>query len=291
MTKSTELRSERPSIDTLVQDIQDMLGREHKPDPAHVSQLGNQIAETIANRMSEHRKSTTLRMSNIGKPDRKLWYDVHQPTPEALSPSVRMKFLFGDILELVLLFLAREAGHEVGELQGKVEVNGVKGSKDAKIDGVVVDCKSASTHSFKKFKTGTLLEDDPFGYVEQLAGYSEGDPAKPDGAFLAIDKTLGHITLLKLDRATLEAVNVPQLIEHKREVLAAPDPPERCYEPIPEGKSGNMVLDVGCNYCEHKFKCWQDANNKVGLRTFLYYGGPKHFTHIEKEPNVPEVTF
>ena len=46
---------------------------------------------------------------------------------------------------------------------------------DCKIDGEVVDVKSASAMSFKKFKNGTLYEDDPFGYIAQLAGYEHNE--------------------------------------------------------------------------------------------------------------------
>jgi hypothetical protein len=43
------------------------------------------------------------------------------------------------------------------------------GHQDAIIDGVLVDCKSASGVGFDKFKYNKLAEDDPFGYVAQLS--------------------------------------------------------------------------------------------------------------------------
>ena len=39
--------------------------------------------------------------------------------------------------------------------QAEAEVQGIKGSMDCKIDGVVTDVKSASTFGFKKFKDGS----------------------------------------------------------------------------------------------------------------------------------------
>ena len=57
---------------------------------------------------------------------------------------------------------------------------------DSKIDGEVVDVKTASSYSFKKFEQGTLNEDDPFGYVTQLTGYEEHEKTKR-GGFLAVN--------------------------------------------------------------------------------------------------------
>lgn len=232
----------------------------------------------------------TLRVSNLGKPDRQMWYEANDPTTEELAPHTKFKFMYGDILELLLLFLASEAGHSVSKEQIEVVVNGIKGHIDAEIDGVVVDCKSASTHSFKKFRDGTLAEDDPFGYMEQLAGYSKGLGGLP-GAFLAVDKQNGHIALMKVPKEELDALQIEERIDHLRDVVTQPEPPERCYDPVPEGKSGNMKLAVGCSYCPHKFKCWADSNNGIGLRTFLYSSGPVHLVQVENEPRVLEVTF
>ena len=61
-------------------------------------------------------------------------------------------------------------------------------------------------------------------------------------------------------------------------------PPPREYDEIPEGKSGNMIIQMPCGYCEFKDHCWK------GLRTFVYYGGkPKFFTKVKREPKVPEI--
>jgi hypothetical protein len=232
-------------------------------------------------------------MSNLGRPDRQLWYQFHPEGPDAareeFEPHTLLKFLIGDIYEAVLLFLSECAGHDVSQEQAEVEIDGIKGHIDAVIDGNVVDVKSASTYAFKKFKNGTLADDDPFGYIEQISGYSTalGLP----GAFLAGDKQNGHIALLKIPPEDVEGLRIRDRIEHIKEAVASDEIPERCYETQPEGLSGNMALAVGCSYCPHKFRCWSDANNGVGVRTFLYSTGPKHLVHVEKEPKVPELTF
>lgn len=281
------------NIDTLVDDIQCLFRKPHTADPARLTKLSEALAETIGKRLAEERGATYLRMSNLGKGDRQLWYDVNgypADPGEELSPSAKIKFLFGDILEHLLIFLAEEAGHSVENKQAQVVVDEVPGSIDCTIDGVLVDCKSASTYAFKKFEGGRLVDDDPFGYMEQLAGYSAG-LGDLDGAFLVIGKELGHICLDRHSKEELAAYRVRDRIKHTKEVVASEEIPERCYLPKPEGKSGNMVLDVNCSYCPHKKKCWAGVNNGVGLRTFAYASGPKHFVEVKKEPEVYEITF
>ena len=281
------------TLDTLVADIYGLFtGSSHPVDKERTERFGQEIAETVARRLSEVRQgSSGLRMSSIGKPARQQWYNTHETGPgESLSGPNYIKFLFGDILELMLLYLAEEAGHEVGDRQSKVDVNGVKGSMDAVVDGVVVDCKSASSQSFKKFEYGTLPDDDGFGYMEQLAGYSLGRGLHTGGAFLAIDKQLGKIALLPFSQEQLDAYRIPERIDYLRECLEQETPPERCYSPVSED-NGNQRLSVGCSYCPHKFKCWDDANNGVGLRSFLYSQGPRHYVRVEKEPKVQEITW
>lgn len=281
-----------PSIDTLIPDIYGLFEKDKfEITPEYLEKFSGELSELVRTRFSEERGAPTLRLSNIGKPDRQLWYDLNwKGDVETLEPHTLIKFMYGDVLEHLMLLLAREAGHVVEMEQAEVEVDGIKGHPDAVIDGVVVDVKSASPFSFEKFRTGALLEEgkDPFGYVHQLAGYVEAINPDADGAFLAIEKVLGKLTLLQVPNDVLKQFMVRDRIGHIKEVVTHPEPPPRCYEPKAEGKSGNFALAVGCSYCRHKFHCWSDANSGQGLRTFLYSNGPKYLTHVEKEPRVLE---
>lgn len=265
-----------------------------EPEPVLVQQFADGLAGLVADRLKSASipRVATLRMSNLGKPDRQLWYEFH-PDPndpkEELEPHTLLKFLIGDIYEAVLLFLAKVAGHSVAQEQAEVEIDGIKGHIDAVIDDVVVDVKSASTFAFKKFKFGTLADDDPFGYIDQIGGYMAA-LGKP-GAFLAGDKQNGHLALLSIPREETEGLRISDRITHLKAMIDDEAEPERCYEPVPDGTSGNLALAVGCSYCPHKFRCWSDANNGIGVRTFLYSTGPKHLVKVEREPKVPELTF
>lgn len=229
-------------------------------------------------------------MSNIGKGARQLWYDKRFGKEEHLPPFTIFKFIYGDLIESLLLFLSKCAGHNVTARQAEVVVDGVKGRIDADIDGVTVDVKSASNHAFRKFSNGTLSDDDPFGYMEQLAGYTEGRDT--DGAFLAANKETGHIAYLPVSREELRRiVDVRERIAYLKTAVEQDVEPERCYEDQPEGESGNRALGVNCSYCTHKGRCWADSNSGLGLRTFLYSSGPRFFTKVVREPKVREVTF
>ena len=162
-------------IETLVDDIYELFGKETiEVNNELISKFSTELGDLIAQRFNRDNKERTLRFSNIGRPDRQLWYDLNwEGETEEMLPSTLIKFAYGDIIEHMILLFARMAGHTVEFEQMEVELEGIKGHPDAVIDGVVVDVKSASTYSFEKFRTGALLEDgnDPFGYVAQLAGY------------------------------------------------------------------------------------------------------------------------
>ena len=99
-----------------------------------------------------------LRMSILGKPARQLWYDKYSPKEtKEYDASNNLKFLYGHIIEHLLLYLAELSGHKVEDRQKKVKVDDVKGHMDAKVDGEICDVKSASPFSFKKFKNGEIL--------------------------------------------------------------------------------------------------------------------------------------
>ena len=279
------------TIDTLVFDIESLLenGVDEISDEAIVK-LGNAIATDIKERLLKKNriKETNLRMSSIGKPcDRQLWYSINEPEKgESLRSEHHLKFIYGSIIEELLLFLAELAGHEVKGRQDEQEIEGIKGHRDAIIDGTLIDVKSASSYSFKKFKEGRLKEDDAFGYIPQILSYlhasqeDENLKDKERAAFLVVDKTLGHITL---DFHEKDNTDWPSYFNSKKELVVQEVPPEKAFEPEPFGKSGNLKLGTNCGYCSFRKHCWPES------RTFLYSYGPVHLVNVENEPNVPEI--
>lgn len=279
---------------TLPEDIYNILdeGNDHEVSEDNVEWAGEVFKDLLRSRFKkkeERRGERAIYFSSLGKKDRQVWYAANKPeTAEKMLPKQLFKFLYGDALEILLLFLAKEAGHEVTHEQHRVEVDGIGGYTDAVIDGIPVDCKSASPFAFEKFKSGTFVFDDPFGYVKQLSGYAHALNKTDRAGFLVADKVHGDITFAEIDEYTIGANPPETRIAALRAVVGSDGPPPRCYDDKPDGKSGNRRLDVGCSYCPFKEDCWSDANGGKGLRKFFYANGPRWFTHVVKEPKVDE---
>ena len=63
-------------------------------------------------------KKPYLRMSNIGRPERQLWYDMKlDPKENIIDASTQIKFLYGHLLEEVVLFLVNLSGHKITDQQ------------------------------------------------------------------------------------------------------------------------------------------------------------------------------
>jgi hypothetical protein len=283
-------------LNTLVEDIYDSISVLNDGIALNVSEedidnFGNGMKEVLRNwsHPKERSSKNNLRMSNVGKPMRQLWYDLksEEKAQLPLDSSVFIKFLYGHILEEVVILLVKLAGHDISAEQEEVVVDGVKGHMDCKIDGEVIDIKTASGFAFKKFRDGTLRDDDPFGYMAQLAGYEES--AKTDeGGFLVLNKENGELALYIPEY--LDKPNIRSKIKKIRNYLKFDEPPDRCYNSIPDGKKGNMKLPRGCVYCRHKNTCHADANDGEGLRVFKYSNKLVYFTNVTVEPRVPEIT-
>ena len=283
------------TVDTLVSDIYELVSTKDVSESVDIDECIDQFGERMKDLMRQQFKeqrddSRKLRMSNIGRKDRFLWNVYNEvETTEDIQPHTYVKFLYGHVIEELLLFLARAAGHTVTDEQKKCKVNGITGSMDCKIDGIVTDVKSASSYGFKKFQDGTLAHDDPFGYVAQIKGYAASEGQSEFG-WLALDKANGHLTYLLYDENDKEtpvydiiSYDVEEHIERLKEVVKQETPPDVCYASVPEGKSGNRKLSVGCSYCQYKKSCWPN------VRGFLYSSGPRYLTEVKHEPKVKEI--
>jgi len=280
------------NVDTLVQDIYRTIDEgldKRTTDKEFLHTFSKNIMESINKFLFEKRDDVkTLRLSQIGRPDRQLWYDIKSDIEsKKIDAKTKIKFLYGEILESLLILLAEASGHEVSEMQKMEEVDGVKGHKDCRIDGTLVDIKSASSYSFKKFKDGSLITNDPFGYISQISAYAES--AGDDSAgFVAVDKSTGELAYMPVE--SIHMINASDRVKHLKNVVKSSSPPPKCYPDEPDGKSGNMKLAIGCVFCGYKEHCWSDANQGRGLRKFKYSTGIRNLTQVHKTPDVEEVT-
>lgn len=252
-----------------------------------IQRFCEELRATLLSRFTEEKGEPALRMSNLGEPcERKLYWKINNPDEgEQLTGKTLFKFLYGDVLELLVLFLAEEAGHTVEGRQDELVLEGVKGHRDAIVDGVLCDVKSASGFGFTKFQTHALEKDDPFGYLVQLGSYlkaSQTDPrlkTKGQAAFIAVNKVDGDICVDVYSPPMVGA----KVVLDKQNMLAADQPPGRSFSDVPDGASGNRKLGVNCSYCQFNQKCWP------GLRKFSYSNGPRFLTKVARLPDVPEI--
>lgn len=265
------------SKSTIVNDLYKYL-ESYKPVPEkETKKLAQALADTITTKLSTYRQPS-LSMSSIGKPLRKIYMDLNHPCKP--DGKARLKFLYGDLLEVLILWLIQQSGHKVTDCQKPVKVDGISGSIDAIIDGNLKDVKSCSPSSYKKFSQGTLPENDPFGYCGQLSGYNSVLKTKTPG-FIAINKVTGEVCEYNPD-VDFDLPDPHTLIKKaKKATKELPDQP--CQKPEPLGKAGNEVVPKCCHYCPHLHRCWK------GLRAFEYSTGIEYFTKVVKEPSVPEV--
>lgn len=280
------------SINSLIPDIQKHIGGHHGISDLLASDMGVSIAKSLQGSfgVKQHRG---LRLSGLGpKCPRHLWYSVRHPElAEPLPPDAYLKFAYGHIIEHLVIGLAKAAGHEVSGEQDEINLDGILGHRDCVIDGCIVDVKSASTLSFRKFRDKTIAEDDSFGYLDQLDGYIVGsmdDPVvtvKDRGYLLAVDKQLGHLALYE---HKVRREHIKQRIQSYKEIVDLSEPPSCKCGTEADGESGNIKLDVPASYSSFKHYCFP------GLRTFLYSGGPRYLVKVNRLPRnqygpIPEI--
>ena len=278
--------------ETLVGDIYRMM--EHKQFPegvdidAECEAFGSAMADVLREQLKPEEDRRGLRLSGIGKPDRQIYNGYHGVSGEELGGATYIKFLYGHLVEGMVLALTRLSGHTVTDEQKRVTVEGVNGHMDGRIDGVLMDVKSCSSFGFKKFKYNTLHEDDPFGYIAQLKAYAHAEGDDTYG-WLAMDKQNGTLAWLQYHEGRegtpyKEAISwdVAERVRHLKKMVEGPVP-SVCYQDLPDGKSGNRKLSMGCSYCQWKHECWPE------LRTFHYSNGPRYLTHVAKNPKVLEI--
>lgn len=283
------------TTDNLVDDIYALM-ESKDADPAvdvekEIEKFGEGVKALMRTEFGRKKREDNrkLRLSNIGRTDKYLWNHFNGTEKEEIQPHTYVKFMYGHLIEEMLIFLTRMAGHTVTNEQKVCKVNGIVGHMDCSIDGVVTDVKSASSFGFKKFKDGSLAFDDPFGYIDQIKAYAHAEGETKFG-WLAMDKANGHLTYLKYDledkqSPVYEILKAPitERIEHVKKLVEQPEPTEWCTQPVPDGKSGNTKLSIGCSYCQFKDHCYPN------LRVFNYAYGPKYLVNVVNEPRVREI--
>jgi hypothetical protein len=278
------------TINTLVDDIYTLIQSKDRSwfDEKLAETLSSDISLRLQRSLVPGPQRSALRLSAMGpRCPRALWYSVHRPEmAEPIPPWATIKYTFGHIIESLAISLTKAAGHEVTGEQDELVLDGIVGHRDCVVDGCVVDVKSSSSRGFIKFKHKTLYQDDPFGYLDQLDGYvlasadDELVKVKDKGYILAIDKQLGHMVLYE---HTIRPNDIRNRIREYKGIVRNTEAPDCNCRTLPEGKGGNLRLDIKASYSPYKYCCFP------GLRTFAYSTGPVDLAKVVRLPDVPEI--
>jgi hypothetical protein len=215
--------------------------------------------------------------------------------------NTKLRNLYGDIIEAVIVMLLRVVKVNIQGVQGKVKLKtkyfDIKGTYDIIIDDKVYDIKSASSFSFRnKFGQGfqSIANDDVFGYLPQ--GYLYAQSLKKNfGGWIVINKETGEMLITeppqedsKFKREALKRANT------NMKALMKDEPFERQFELKNEkfgrNETGNKVLGTVCSYCQYKHKCWGDdiqylpqQQSKSANPTYYWYVELNNPRQVESE--------
>lgn len=242
------------------------------------------IRKQLAGRDDEFR----LRASNIGRPLCQLQME-RAGAPRTRRPySFITKMLIGDITEIVLNLVIKAAGLNVTGSKRKVALDlageTIKGENDIEIDGKVYDIKSMSPYAYRhKSKSYDDFKDgDAFGYIGQMALYSEGSGVPP-GGWICTDKSSGEVAVVEYGEDDLGHEEVIEELRGK--VLALKEGREfaRCFAPEPETyyrkPTGKYTLPITCTFCEFLGSCWPTAEYKPQENSKAEY--PKYKWYVD----------
>lgn len=279
------------TIDTLVDDIYSLMKDRNTGKSVDVEGEIDKFADAVRDIMRKEflpdngpRDGRKLRLSSVGKNDLVQWFAYNGYRGERIQPHTLIKFMYGHLIEEMLLLFVRLSGHEVTDEQKEVSVGGVKGHMDCKIDGIVTDVKSTTKFGLMKFKDRTLAQNDDFGYVDQIKAYAHAEGDRK-WAWLAMDRDSGKLAVLEYDLDNTEdpmhpyySGDIEERIEHVKKCVKQEDRPSRCYSPEEDGKSGNLKLCTTCSYCQYKKICYPE------VRGFHTGSGPKFLTTVVNVP-------
>ena len=250
--------------------LQQVISGEKTISPDLLLFFKEECGKALEKQFGDKKRDWSMRMSGLGKPlcQQQLERD-NVKTETTMEYNAINRFLFGDLLEVLLYIEMKEAGVNVEDYQKPVtlKIEGVqlKGTLDIIIDGKVWDIKTASPYAYtSKFSSYTRVKDnDPFGYVVQGYLYAEADN-KPFGGWIVINKSSGEIQICPApniqedERASALAVasyNINSLQDKSIPLQKLEDLPEKF-----RGKpTGNRVLNTTCSFCNFKSHCWPQS--------------------------------
>jgi len=220
-------------------------------------------------------------MSGLGRPLCQQLLD-RQGLKEDMDYNALFRFMFGDLVESVVVLIMEQADVEIVDKQKavKLDIGGhtVTGTLDLILRdemGVekVWDVKSASEWAFKFKYTGfggydKIKEDDPFGYIMQGHLYGEAT-GLPFGGWIVVNKSSGEIAMVEApdwqeeDRKEYlkdAEVRVKRLLDPNPDFVKPFKSEFETYKVKGEIiRTGNKTLPKICGMCGYRSHCWSKS--------------------------------
>ena len=238
-----------------------------------------------------------IRMSGLGKCIRAMFYDVmgYENTGRKIDGRTRATFAMGDMAEQLLMTALADVvevemeggwwldGFTAGEGQESVNLVAggwhIPGHPDGMLessylqDKIVMECKSASSYSFKEWrkslKEGRCPWTEAESYWWQIQGYMHATGAnygyvlalcKDSGAIMGfyVNKSDSFIPMLEkhlklIDGAMMDESNLPpRQLADGAELGPVRKLSKRTGKPL----KGDGMLAWQCRYCSHFRRCW-----------------------------------
>ena len=234
-----------------------------------IEEFGEACKSAFKKQFTDKRQENfSYRMSNIGKPLCQLQMEKKGIKGEGLPYNIKMRNLFGDLIEASAITIMKASGIEITDVQKQVKLGDeISGTLDIKIGGKVWDIKSASPYSLEnKFGDSggfdAVVKDDAFGYVSQGFLYGEADKSDFAG-WIVINKSTGEWCVTETPQENSEyKKQALKKAKDNIEALKNDKPFKRCFTDEEEffykKPTGNKVLGISCSFCPYKKACWGD---------------------------------
>lgn len=250
-------------------------------NPEIPQEILDETAEQFADklkRFNETRgpKTGLPSLSQIGKPFCQLHAEKIGMDKIPELPSFRIRMTYGDMTEVLAVAILKSAGINIVSLNTKTKLTTSSGDLNGEYDVIINmdgqlsmwDIKSASKFAFdRKFSSyKKLKEDDSFGYIDQLWGYTLAERANyPDikvGGWIVINKETGEMLVCPADPEDEDEYykKIKNTIERYKEAndfnfrKGFSDVEETFYKK----PTGNRKLGFTCSYCNFKYSCWEN---------------------------------
>lgn len=250
-----------------------------------IEQAGEFFKENLRKQLFREDEGFRLRMSNIGRPTCQLQREKEGAEKERMPYNHIMRMMIGDAVEVITEVLLKCAGANITGGKRKVSYpiadTEIQGENDIEIDNKIYDVKSCSPWAYdNKWCDGWegLAEDDSFGYIGQLIGYSRG--VVPDmGGWIVINKSTGEVSVVEANPSDEEVRKRETEIADRIMTVEADAPFKPCFTPYEEkfrgNPTGSLRLPSQCGFCSFRKACYPKAVYKP--QTGSQAKAPRHY--------------